>query len=368
MKTYNVGIIGYGGFGKFLHFSWEKLSNVKVLAVSDQNISLKSDKIERFYNNWHDLLNDNDIDIVSIVTPPSSHAEIACEAMEKGKHILIEKPLAITIEDGRKIIEKRNETGRIATVDYIMRFNPVVEALGALSHGGFLGNLRRVNVENYAQDSSLPCDHWFWNSNISGGILIEHGVHFIDLVNSLTDQKFTSVHGMSFYRNEKQEDQVMGNVLYDRGLIATHYHSFACPDFFEITTILFAFDLARIHVEGWIPLWGKISALVNKETKEKLSLLPGFKIQSSIPVKSNKIYCSGVEYYVEEMISGSFYIGLQKSEVYSNCVCAVMADLIKAIEEPGHSLRTKLEDGLTSLQIAVLATKEAKHGKGEMGK
>ena len=364
MKTYNIGIIGYGGFGKFLHSSWEKLPSVKILAVSDQNKSLKPDRVERFYNNWYDLISDKDIDIVSIVTPPSSHGEIACAAMEHGKHVLIEKPLAIDLEDGKRIIEKRNETGKIATIDYIMRFNPVVESLGLLSHGGFLGNLRRVNVENYAQDSTLPCDHWFWNSNISGGILIEHGVHFIDLINSLTDQKFTSVQGMSFYRNEKQEDQVMVNVLYDRGLIATHYHSFACPDFFEITTILLAFDLARIHIEGWIPLWGKISALVNKETKEKLSLLPGFKIQSSIPVKSNKIYCSGVEYYVEEMISGTFYIGLQKGEVYSNCVCAVLTDLIKAIEDPGHSLRIKLEDGLNSLQIAVLATKEDRDSGG----
>jgi len=111
-----------------------------------------------------------------------------------------------------------------------------------------------------------------------GGILIEHGVHFIDLVHDLTGRRWLQVTGVSCARNERQEDQALANVLYEGGLIATHYHSFSRPGFFEHTSIRLAYDLAQVDVEGWIPLSGRITALVNAETEGKLLRLPGFRV------------------------------------------------------------------------------------------
>lgn len=373
---HNIGIIGYGGFGKFLHNSWKSMKNAKVAAVSDSNHDCRADGDVKFYENWKDLIKDKDIDIVSIATPPSFHADMACAAMDEGKHVIIEKPLAIKPEDGEKIIKKRDETGRIATVNYMQRFNPIVEVLSLLSKAGVFGELRRVDVENYAQDSSLPESHWFWNKDISGGILIEHAVHFIDLVHSLTDQKYKEVSGMSFSRNERQEDQVIANIIYDRGLIVTQYHSFSCPGFFEATSMLLCYDLARIKLAGWIPLWGEISALVRDKRGKNFKKFPNFKLISSIKVGEvedlsrppgwgkketdeklphKTIYCSGIGYKVNEMISGNFNIGLTKGEVYSECVREILKDFISSIENPKHKLRISLEDGLESLKIAAIA-------------
>ncbi len=93
------------------------------------------------------------------------------------------------------------------------------------------------------------------------------------------------MNGLKHERNARQEDQVMANVLYEGGLIATHYHAFSRPGFFEATKIKLAYDLADIEVHGWMPLWADVKALVNAETKQSLLSSPLFKMTDSIPVE-----------------------------------------------------------------------------------
>jgi predicted dehydrogenase len=375
MKTYNVGIIGYGGFGEFLKNSWEKLDNVKVTAVADQVADRNPGGGIKFYNRWQDLLEDGQVDIVSVATPPKSHADIGCAAMEAGKCVLIEKPMATTLDDARRIIETRDRTGVAASVDYMLRFNPICEMLAIFGRENVLGQLRHVNVENYAQDEGLPASHWFWDSDMSGGILIEHAVHFIDLVHSLTEQRHVHVTGFCHKRNDKQEDQVLACAHYDGGLIATHYHWFARPGFFEDTSIRFNYDLGQIDLEGWIPLAGTVSAMVNSQTKERLMELPGLKgnhICSVDEVKDmsrpegwgnvnttgskQKVRCGGIEYDVEAVVEDRFEIGKSKQQVYSDCLRGILNDLICKIENPDYRMRVRLEEGLSSLEVAWLAT------------
>jgi len=382
MTAHKVGIIGYGGFGKFLHNAWQKLEQIKVIAIADAIASRKPEGDIKFYTRWQDLVQNKNIEIVAVVTPPSTHAEIACAALQAGKHIFLEKPIAITIDDAKKIICTRDETSNKAVINYMMRFNPIIESLGLLARAGVFGELRRVDVENYAQDSSLPAEHWFWNIDISGGILIEHGVHFIDIVHSLTNAKYTSVNGLVSSHYIQNENQVLANVLYDNGVIATHYHSFSRPGFFEDTSIRLSFDLAQIAIHGWIPLTGEIRALVNDLTTGKIKLLPGLKIEQKIPLDQiddisrpegwgenvqntgeqlpHKIRSGGVMYDVDRMIKGTFQISKTKAQVYSDCVRSVMLDLVHSLEESTHKLRANLEDGLISLEVAFLATKDGR--------
>ena len=123
------------------------------------------------------------------------HAEIACSAMQNGKNVIIEKPLALTVEDAHKIISTRNETNANATVDYMMRFNPIIEVIAGWKEVRPFGKLNRIVIENYAQDEALPQDHWFWDKSLSGGILVEHGVHFFDLVNFISGRDVKEVQG-----------------------------------------------------------------------------------------------------------------------------------------------------------------------------
>ncbi|AOM78864.1 Gfo/Idh/MocA family protein [Pedobacter steynii] len=377
MKTYNIGIIGYGGFGKFLHHWWDKLEGVKVLAISDMSLDDDLEGDVKQYKKWQDLIEHEEIDIVSVATPPAFHVEIACEAMLHNKHVLLEKPIALTNEGAERILRIQKETGKVVTVDHMIRYNPVIQAFIALGKEKAFGELRHVEVSNYAQDELLPARHWFWNKTLSGGIFIEHGVHFFDIVNALTDQEVSKVYGCSHYRNERQEDQVSATVLFNGGLIASHYHSFSGPGFFEQTSLRLVYDLAKVEIEGWMPMKGSIKALVNEQTKEMLTLLPGFKLGEVVPVdaltdvsrpegwgsssdeKNNGVFCAGIEYDVKEVITGTFEIPQPKSVVYGTCLQHILIDLIGKVENPAQQLGISAEDAYKALQIAVLATDDA---------
>ena len=378
MKTYKIGIIGYGGFGRFLRHWWDKLENVQVVAVSDTNPVDNIKEGIMHYGAWEDLLDDPAIDIVSIATPPDLHVEIACAAMRKSKHVILEKPIALTREGAREIIRVQKETGMVITVDHMLRYNPIVKALIALSRDELFGKLRHAEVSNYAQDEGLPSQHWFWDKEISGGIFVEHGVHFFDIVNALTNQSVTKVYGCSHYRNKRLEDQVAATVLYDEGLMASHYHSFSGPGFFEQTTIRLAYDLARIEIEGWMPMKGKIKALCTIATRDKLNTIPGLQIEKTVPVSEindvsrpegwgvsetvhagNIVRSAGLDYNVQDMIEASFELTHTKSEIYGTCLQDILCDIITKIEDKSHELQITLDDAFKALKTAVAADSHA---------
>lgn len=373
MKTYQIGIVGYGGFGKFLHHWWNTLEGVKVAAASDGKFEDDVTGDFRKYNKWEDLIADERLDIVSIATPPAFHVKIASAAMRSGKHVLLEKPVAITIAEAETLRQVQQETGKVVIVDHMLRYNPIIKAFIALSKDEIFGKLRHAVVSNYAQDDSLPADHWFWDKNVSGGIFIEHGVHFFDIINALTNQKFSKVYGVSHGRNNQQIDQVSALVLYNQGLIAGHYHSFSGPGFFEETTIRLTYDLAKVEIRGWIPMCGSIKFLANEGTKENLNLIPGLKINKTEPIgglvdfsrpegwgdtsatETTNVKGGGLTYQVDEMISAEFEISQSKSEIYGYCLKSILNDLITKIENPSHQLQVTLDDAIESLRIAALA-------------
>jgi predicted dehydrogenase len=378
MKKYKIGIIGYGGFGKFLHHWWDKLESVEITAIADSG-KHSEHVIEgiRMYSDWRHLISDAAIDIVSIVTPPHLHAEIACAAMKAGKHVLLEKPLAISKESAQQILNTQKETGMIITVDHMIRYNPIIQSLIELGQKGTFGKLRQVAVNNYAQDEALPPEHWFWKEQQSGGILIEHGVHFFDIVNALSGQKYSKVYGVSSKRNEFQRDRVSAMVLYDKGLIASYYHAFSGPGFFEQTTISLIFDLARIEIQGWMPMKGTVTAMVNEIIKEQLNKVPGWTITKAQSIENIKdvsrpegwgasdpaiisskkaTYCGGIAYDVDEMITGAFELSQTKAEVYGSCVQSILIDMIRKIENKDHKLAITIDDAFEALMTAVLSS------------
>jgi predicted dehydrogenase len=379
MKKYRIGIIGYGGFGRFLHHWWSQLSNAEVVAIADKNLQGNIAHCKT-YTDWHDLVNDSEIDIVSIVTPPALHAEMACAAMKANKHVILEKPVAISEEGAQQILQAQKETGMVITVDHMIRYNPIFQSFLKLGQSGCFGKLRHAVVNNYAQDAALPANHWFWNEELSGGIFIEHGVHFFDIINGLSAQQYVEVFGCSHRRNKAQRDQVGAMVLYNEGLIASYYHSFSGPGFFEQTTIELAYDLAKVEIKGWMPMNGTIRALVDDKTKDQLKTIPGWNLikvesiselrdvsrpegwgESSVTVdqaNDHTVVCGGIGYKVNEMVTGTFEIKQTKGEVYGKCVQLILLDVIEKIEDRNHVLTVSFEDGYEAVKIAVRASGE----------
>lgn len=123
------------------------------------------------------------VDAAVIATPPRVHAPIAIKLMEMGIDVLCEKPLAITVADGRRMEETARRTGRVLAVALMMRFFPHNLWLKELVEDGEIGEVREVIVEDGAPlDWPMASNSYFDKSATGGGVLFDSGVHLLDRV------------------------------------------------------------------------------------------------------------------------------------------------------------------------------------------
>lgn len=123
------------------------------------------------------------VDAAIVAVPPRFHAPIAIQLMEMGIDVLCEKPLAITVADGRKMVEAARETGRVLAVALMMRFFPHNRWLADLVDEGEIGEVREVIVEDGAPlDWPMASNSYFDRQATGGGVLFDSGVHLLDRV------------------------------------------------------------------------------------------------------------------------------------------------------------------------------------------
>ena len=359
MAKKGIGIIGYGGFGEFIHKAWDQMENAQVVAVCDSDTSRNPGGNVSFYENIAGILADENVDIISIATPPSSHKDLAIGAMEAGKHVLVEKPIALCEKDAMSIKQVSERTGRVATVDFLLRFNPIAEIIRNLIKSEVLGKLRRADLRNYAAHDSLPEGHWFWNPKISGRILLEHGVHFFDMAQWLINSPTTEIWSTAADRKPGMEDRVFAVVKYKNNVISTFWHSFSRPRPLETTKFHFAFDLGEIDMNGWIPLELNIWGWTDKRGLDILKNIPQSMTLQFNKIEASKVHSSEFFYDVEYEVRASVKLEESKFNVYAQSLRLIMDDLIKAVDNPSHKMRVTIDDAIEAVVTAEKATKVA---------
>ena len=228
--VFGLGLVGCGAFGRFCVKAYHELAGVRLVAVAD-TVRPAADAFAREFGveahyDARKLIQRADVDIVHIATPPSTHYKLAMQCAAAGKHVLCEKPLATTVADGRKMIRAAAGARTIMPVNFIMRYNRVARTVGEIIRAGVLGELISVRLTNCAADTNLPPTHWFWDRRVSGGIFVEHSVHFFDLHRSwLGVGRVMSAMTASRPRTG-QQDRVLCTTVYEGGAIVSQYHGF----------------------------------------------------------------------------------------------------------------------------------------------
>lgn len=180
-----VGVIGVGSISEMHTKPYLKNENVDLIAFCDIHAERLQEAGNRYgvtnlYDNYQDLLKNNDIEAVSICTWNNSHAEIAIAALKAGKHVLVEKPLSMTVEEAKAVETAAEESGKILQVGFVRRHGANTKILKQFIDQDELGDIY------YAKASILRRlgNPGGWFSDISksgGGPLIDLGVHMIDL-------------------------------------------------------------------------------------------------------------------------------------------------------------------------------------------
>jgi predicted dehydrogenase len=360
-RVYGVGVVGYGGYGSFLVRCWKGLSRVRVVAIAGRNpmgvrAAAEELGVERHYVGHQQLIDDPDIEIVAVATPPFTHAEIGVLAAQAGKHIYCEKPMATAMPDAVRLAEAANHHGVRLCMGFVMRYHPTFARLKRTVERGLLGDLHRIDFANFAADECLPPNHWFWDRTRSGGILVEHGVHFFDVYSWLTGAPVARVTGHKTVRpGTSQEDRVLATVEYGNGVLATFYHAFDKPALLERTWCTLAFDRGYVHVHGWVPTYLELEAgLEPGQLGELEAVLPGLEVleRAEPGADGSLARGGGNEYKLDALVRCRFREG-EKQALYAQCVRDSMADLLQAIDDPAHRVRAGAPEGLRSLEMAL---------------
>jgi predicted dehydrogenase len=163
-----VGIVGYGYWGPNLARNFQEASGTRVVAISDlrpERLAQVQDRFPdaRLSTDFRELLADPNVDAVVIATPVSTHYSLALAALQAGKHVLVEKPLASSSKQARDLIDTAERLGRTLMVDHTFVYTGAVQKIKELVDSGQLGRLYyydsvRINLGLFQHDISVMWD------------------------------------------------------------------------------------------------------------------------------------------------------------------------------------------------------------------
>lgn len=213
--TYRIAIIGCGGIANGKHMpSLSKLDNVEMVAFCDivseraHEAAAKFGKEEaRVYEDYREVLQDSSIDIVHVCTPNDSHAEITIAALEAGKHVMSEKPMAKTAHDARRMVEAAKRTGKKLTVGYNNRFRGDSQHLHKLCSEGELGEIYFAKAHAIRRRAVPTWGVFLDEEKQGGGPLIDIGTHALDLTMwMMNNYEPAVVLGTSYHKLSQREN------------------------------------------------------------------------------------------------------------------------------------------------------------------
>jgi len=222
----NVGIIGLGGVAQIVHLPiLRKLSNVNIAGVAELNknrLNSIAEKyhIEKKYLRYEELLKDESIDAVIIATPTDTHRKIALDCISAGKHILVEKPIAINYAEAKEIIDAAKKYNAKVMFGMNLRFRPDAMLLKSLLNSGELGEIFYVRCGWIRKQSSDQS--WFLKREKSGGgVIIDLGIVLLDLALWIMNYKDIVSVSVQKYCTETQnvEDSAVGLIRMEGGSV-----------------------------------------------------------------------------------------------------------------------------------------------------
>jgi predicted dehydrogenase len=200
-KKFKVGVIGVGFIGP-AHMEGIRRLGFDVVAIAEVTQELAEQAAERLlvpkaYGHWEDLISDPEIDVVHIASPNFLHYKHAKAALEAGKHVVCEKPLAMTAEESGELVRIAKEKQLVNAVNFNIRFYPLVHEAKARIENGELGDRIYIIQGSYLQDWLLLDTDWNWRlePELGGDLraVADIGSHWMDLVTFITGTRIKSV-------------------------------------------------------------------------------------------------------------------------------------------------------------------------------
>jgi predicted dehydrogenase len=209
-----VGMVGYAFMGAAHSQAWRTAPRFfdlplapRMRVVAGRDAAAVKAAAERLgwdasTTSWQDLLVRDDVDLVDVCTPGDTHAEIAIAALEAGKHVLCEKPLANTVAEAEAMVAAASaaaQRGVWATVGFTYRRVPAIQLARRLVEAGRIGTVRHVRaqyLQDWIADPAVPLSWRLDRTKAGSGALGDIGAHIVDLAQFVTGERLVGVNGM----------------------------------------------------------------------------------------------------------------------------------------------------------------------------
>lgn len=196
-QSVRLGLIGFGRIAQMIHLkAMLRLNGAQVTAIAEPDPQRRTEAARlvpaaQTFESYHDLLKSDAVDAVVICLPTHLHSEAAIASFAAGKHVYVEKPLATSLDDARRVIESWKASGRVGTVGLNFRYHPLYRELKKRIEAGEIGNVVAVRTSFCAAPRTLP--EWKQHRQTGGGVLLDLATHHVDLIRFIFGQEIREV-------------------------------------------------------------------------------------------------------------------------------------------------------------------------------
>jgi predicted dehydrogenase len=354
-----LGVIGCGGFGLFALQQFTQVPGVKLVGMAGTHRPASLAAAARFgienIDDVEELLRRDDVDMVYVATPPFLHHAQAMAALEAGKHVIVEKPLAMTVRQADELIAAARQRDRLLAANLMQRYNPLFDVVSRLVQARVLGEVLHGTFENYASDENLPAEHWFWDRGKSGGIFVEHGVHFFDLFAGWLGRGRVEAAQVGVRPGTAIEEHVHCTVRHGDAALVNFYHGFHQAGRMDRQELRLVFERGDATLHDWVPTRVRIHAMLDeRQTRDLGDLFPGARLDviASYGGKDRACRGRGKDIDAYQTIELSCGDGQEKSRLYSRLLRSMMEDQVAWIRDRNHRRVVTEANGRDSLATA----------------
>jgi len=317
-----LGVVGTGHRAAMVKSWLQADKRARLVAAADPNPA----NLHKFHEtigqdvplvettDWHRLLERDDVDAVVIISPDFTHDEIAVAALQAGKAVYCEKPMAITVEGCDRMLAAAHETGKLLFVGHNMRYMPLFQTMKEIVESGVIGEIKAVWVRHFVSWGGYYYYHdWHGVRRNTTSLLLQKGSHDIDMIHWITGrygEKVSAFGSLTYYGGDRDnqlrcadcpeqrscpeaklepealcafrreidvEDNMSMLIQLEGGIIANYSECHFAPDYHRNYTFIGTEGrLENSEIEGKVWVWTRRSGTYRELTDRTYTLKPSF--------------------------------------------------------------------------------------------
>jgi UDP-N-acetylglucosamine 3-dehydrogenase len=289
LRKVNVGVIGVGAMGQNHVRIYSKIKNANLMAISDLMKGTLAEVSKKYktvgYVDYDNVLKMPEIEAVSVCVPTTYHFEVVMSAIEQGKHVLVEKPIAFTLDEAKEMVDAARDAGVKLATGHVERFNPAVLEAKKLIDKGVIGKVVSASAKRVGPFPPRIKDV---------GVTIDLAIHEVDIMFYLFDSPASRVYANMGSRLEKCEFEDHAELMmrFENGVIGILETNWLTPykkrqleitgaegiisiDYIDQTVEVYGKNAQKVKVEHREPLKEELNSFLSAITKDEEPKITG---------------------------------------------------------------------------------------------